>query len=223
MNRSFLVVCIFALGQITGCALPKKDYGAFFAHQPRSILVVPALNDTTEVSAASVYSTTTTRPLAERGYYVFPVLLTEGLLQDLGLAEAGLIHQVPPSRFYELFGADAVLFVTIEDWSNKYIVIQQSTVVEMKFVLTDTRTGTVLWEHTQNFTKSSGDGGGGGLGGLIAMAVKAAVVYAVNEMMEVDYRPLAVQANWMAFSTQGTGLPAGPYHPNHEADKSNYQ
>jgi hypothetical protein len=73
------------------------------------------VNESPEVTAPGVFITTVTVPLAERGYYVFPVYLTEVLLRDLGLPEAGLVHQLPSQRFFEHFSADAVLFVTIKD------------------------------------------------------------------------------------------------------------
>lgn len=214
-SRALLVAAV--LLALTGCA-PKKNYSAYFAHEPRSILIVPAMNETTAIEAQAVYMTTVTRPLAERGFYVFPVFLTNALLRDLGLPEAGLAHQLPPDRFRDLFGADAVLFVTIKDWSTKYIVIQSSTVVTVDLVLKDTRTGTVLWESTATAARNSGDAGGG----LIGMLVAAAVTYAVNQMVDVDYRPLAQQANTQAFITQGAGLPAGPYHPEFGTDRALY-
>ena len=214
---TLVLFALFALFALAGCAA-QKHYSAYFAHEPRSILVVPALNETTAVDAQPVYMTTVSRPLAERGFYVFPVYLTESLLRDLGLPEAGLVHQLPLERFREDFGADAVLFVTIKDWSNKYIVLQSSTVVTVSFVLKDTRTGTVLWESTQSAARNSGNGGGG----LIGMLVAAAVTYAVNQMVDIDYRPLALQANTQAFVMPGLGLPAGPYHPDFGRDKDRY-
>lgn len=214
MTRHLLV--LLTLVAVPGCAA-RKHYGAYYAHEPRSILVVPPLNETTALEAQGVYMTTVSRPLAERGFYVFPAFLTEALLRDLGLPEAGLVHQLPLERFHELFGADAVLFVTIQDWSNKYILVQASTVVKVSFTLKDTRTGTLLWESEQSAVRSSGDGGGSLLGMLIA----AAITYAVNEITEADYRPLAQQANVQAFNG-GTGLPAGPYHPDFGKDKDRY-
>jgi hypothetical protein len=217
MRRVRALYCL-ALLAVTGCVM-KKNYSAYFAHEPRSILVVPALNETTTVEAQPVYMTTVSRPLAERGFYVFPIYLTELLLRDLGLPEAGLVHQLPLDRFRDHFGADAVLFVTIKDWSTKYVVLQTSTVVTVHFVLKDTRTGTVLWETTQSAARNSGDGGGGG---LVGMMIAAAVTYAINAMIDIDYRPLALQANTQAFVIPGTGLPAGPYHPDFGKDKDKY-
>lgn len=65
MNKTLLVL-IVAMVFISGCAtVQKKDYSAFYAHRPRSIVVVPALNNTTEINAPLVFASTITAPLAE--------------------------------------------------------------------------------------------------------------------------------------------------------------
>jgi hypothetical protein len=204
----FKALGLCALFALSGCAPQRhRDLSEFRAHAPRSIVVVPVVNESTEVSAPSVFMTTVTRPLAERGYYVFPVYLTDLLLKDLGLYEAGHVHQLPPQRFLDLFGADAVLFITIKDWSTKYLVLQSSVVVDIEYVLKDTRTGMVLWESRQPIVHSSGGGGN-----LIAMAVAAAA-----HALMTDYRPLAQQANGMVFLPP-RGIPAGPYSPEFGRD-----
>lgn len=195
---------------LTGCAT-HNNLDAFYAHRPKSIVVVPVLNDSPEVTAPSVFITTITRPLAEKGYYVFPVYLTDMVLRDFGLTEAGHIHQLPPSRFSELFGADAVLFVTIKDWSTKYLVLVSTVTVEMEYILKDTKTGQVLWQRTQPYVYSS-NGGGNPIVALVSAAMTA---------LMVDYLPLARQANFMAFQPP-IGIPAGSYHPNYEKDSDRY-
>lgn len=208
--RFFLFLLMAALLQ--GCVAPQhQNLDAFYARSPRSIVVVPVVNESPEITANSVFITTITQPLAERGYYVFPVYLTDMILRDFGLVEAGHIHQLPTDRFFELFGADAVLFVTIKDWSTKYLVLASSVVVEMEYVLKDTRTGQELWKNKQTYAHSSGGGGN-----PIAMAVSAAI----NALI-TDYLPLARQANFMAFQPP-KGLPAGPYHPDYQKDKSRF-
>jgi hypothetical protein len=198
---------------VSGCAVKQKpDLSAFYAHKPRSILVVPVLNDSPEISAPSTFISTITAPLAERGYYVFPVYLTDLILRDFGLTEAGHIHQLPTQRFFDLFGADAVLLITIKDWSSKYLLLASSVVVSMEYELKDTRTGTVLWQAKQTVAQQSGNGGGG----LIGMAVAAAI----NAMM-TDYLPLARQANNLVFQPS-KGLPAGPYHPEYGKDQEKF-
>ena len=207
--RTFVIILLAGLMQ--GCISPQHaNLDAFYAHQPRSIVVVPVVNESPEVTANSVFITSITQPLAERGYYVFPVYLTDMILRDFGLVEAGHIHQLPTERFYELFGADAVLFITIKDWSTKYLVLASSVVVSMEYVLKDTRTGQVLWKNDQGYVQSSGGSD------LITMTVSAAI----NALM-TDYLPLARQANFLAFLPP-KGIPAGPYHPEYQQDKGKF-
>lgn len=207
--RALLIILLASLLQ--GCMTPQHaNLDAFYAHQPRSILVVPVVNESPEVTANSVFITSITQPLAEHGYYVFPVYLTDMILRDFGLVEAGHIHQLPTERFYELFGADAVLFITIKDWSTKYLVVASSVVVSMEYVLKDTRTGQVLWKNDQGFVQQSGGGD------LISMTVSAAI-----NALVTDYLPLARQANLLAFLPP-KGIPVGPYHPQYQKDKDQF-
>jgi len=211
MNWRALFVGCGLLSLLAGCAsVGKRDLSTFYAHEPRSIIVVPVVNESPEVTAPAVFVTTITVPLAERGYYVFPVYLTELLLRDLGLPEAGLVHQLPSQRFFDLFGADAVLFITIKDWSTKYLILVSSVVVEMEYVLKDTRTGTVLWQSKQQVARSSGGSN------PIAMVVSAAL-----NALFTDYLPLARQANNQVFRPPD-GLPAGRYHPDHGKDRDRF-
>lgn len=218
MKFVYLCVIVAVITQLSGCAIrPKIDLDTFYAHRPRSIVVVPVVNESPEVSAPSVFISTISQPLAERGYYVFPVYLTDLILKDFGLVEAGHVHQLPAQRFNELFGADAVLLVTIKDWSTKYLVLASVVVVEMEYVLKDTRTGLVLWENKQTYTHDSGSpGSGGGVGGLVVMAVAAAV-----NAIFTDYLPLARKANHLAFQPP-KGLPAGPYHADFRRDQEKF-
>ncbi len=202
---------ILLAGLMQGCIAPRHaNLEAFNAHQPRSIVVAPVVNESPEVTANSVFITSITQPLAERGYYVFPVYLTDMILRDFGLVEAGHIHQLPTERFYELFGADAVLLVTIKDWSTKYLGLVSSVAVSMEYILKDTKTGEVLWKNNQGYVQNSGGSD------LISMAVSAAI----NALI-TDYLPLARQANFLAFQPP-KGLPAGPYHPQYQQDKEQF-
>ena len=214
MKLGVSLVGLLIVITLQGCATapPKPDYSNFFENHPRSIVVVPAFNLSTAVEAPIVFDTTITRPFGERGYYVFPVFLTIDVLNDMGLSDEGLLSEVPSQRFKDVFGADAVLYVTIQDWVTKFIVISGSVTVTVQYKLVDTSTGAVLWERTKTVQRQSGGSG------LIGMVINAAVTAAT-----VDYRPLAVQANTMAVNQQGYGLPAGPYHTDYQKDYQNYQ
>ena len=203
---------------LTGCVTqPKPDYANFFDHQPHSILVVPPANKTTAVDAPAVFLTTVSAAFAERGYYVFPVFLVQDILNDLGATDEGAIAAIPPEKFKEVFGTDSILYVTITDWTTTYVVLSSNITVGAEYRLVDAGTGAVLWTGTQKVIQSSG-GGGGGLAGLIVAAVQAAVTATT-----VQYRPIAIQANNMAASRSGYGLPAGPYHPECQKDREQFK
>ena len=214
---SFILATCAALW-LSGCVTqPKPDYSNFFDHQPRSILVVPPANKTTAVDAPAVFLTTLSAAFAERGYYVFPVFLVQDILNDLGATDEGAIAAIPPEKFKEVFGTDSILYVTITDWTTTYVVLSSNITVGAEYRLVDAGTGAVLWTGTQKVIQSSG-GGGGGLAGLIVAAVQAAVTATT-----VQYRPIAIQANNMAASRSGYGLPAGPYHPEFQKDREQFK
>jgi len=218
---SCVVVACTALW-LSGCVTqpPKPDYTNFFDHQPRSILVVPPANKTTAVDAPAVFLTTVSAAFAERGYYVFPVFLVQDILNDLGATDEGAIAAIPPEKFKEVFGTDSILYVTITDWSTSYIVIASNIIVGAEYRLVDAGTGAVLWTGKQKVIHESGGGGGGGglIGALVAAAVNAAITATT-----VQYRPIAIQANNLAASQSGYGLPAGTYHPEFKKDREQFK
>ena len=74
-----VVLLALALG---GCVTAKPyDYTAFRQNPPRSILILPPINQSTAIEATYGYLSTVTRPVAERGYYVFPVAVVDQLLK----------------------------------------------------------------------------------------------------------------------------------------------
>ena len=140
-----------------GCVAPAKtDYGAYREHLPRSVLVLPPLNQSVHVNAPYGYLSTISEPLAEAGYYVFPVAVVDAFMKENGLPTPGEMHEVPLDKFAEIFGAEAVLYVTIEDYGQKYQVVQSTTIVKARAELVDVATGTPLWQGRVQVAQSSG-------------------------------------------------------------------
>lgn len=206
----------FAALSLAACVTTQqtpKDYSHFRAVDPHSVVVVPAVNRSLEVTAADYYLSTITVPLAERGYYVFPVHLVKRVMEDDGLSDADLVHSAPPERLGEMFHADAVLYVSIERWESTYAVLATSTEVTIAYALKDARTGETLWDDSESLVYQPQANNSGGLGGLLAQAIAAAI-----ERAKPNYMPLARQANGMAIYGPGKGLPAGPYSPTYRTD-----
>ena len=80
---------LLSLAFLSGCVSPPppKDYTAFKASAPRSILVLPPKNETVSVEGPYSYLSTVSRPLSELGYYVFPVNEVDELLKANGVTD----------------------------------------------------------------------------------------------------------------------------------------
>ena len=194
---------------LTACATApaSKDYAKFDLENPRSILVVPALNNTASVNAADFFVSTVSRPFAERGYYVYPAYMVKRVLEDQGLSDAGLVHSTNASRLGNLFGCDSVLFVEIDRWESQYLVISTSTNVKFNYILKSCKTGEELWRDTQALSYSpQASNSGNPLADLLVQAIVSAM-----EKGAPNYIPLTQQANLAAASMPGQGLPPGPY------------
>ena len=213
--RAKVVAAALAAALLAGCATPaKKDYTKFAAASPRAVLVVPVVNKSVDVTAADYFLSTVSVPLAERGYYVFPVNLVKRVLEDDGLSDASLVHSSDPAKLAKLFGADAVFYVTIERWDARYLVLTTEVTVELGYSLKSGASGEELWAHRQKmvYTPDSSSSGNP-LADLIASAVAAAITKAAP-----NYIPLARKANDQALAFPGPGIPAGPYRPEHKRD-----
>ena len=209
MNPLLRIAVLGAVLMLGACAAapPKHyDFAQFRTEAPRSILVVPVTNRSVDVNAPDYFLATISIPLAERGYYVFPVNMVKSVLSDDGLSDANLVHAGDPHRLGELFGADAVMYISIERWDARYAVLSTAVTVELNYTLKSTHTGLVLWNNHANVVYQPQANGGGGLGGLLASAIVAAI-----EKAAPNYMPLAHQANSGAINLKGTGIPAGPY------------
>lgn len=201
----FFVLCGILLS--TGCARTPHDYSAFERSRPKSILVIPPLNNSIEVNAPYIYLATITRPLAEKGYYVFPVAVIDHFLKENGLPTPHEMNGIPLDKIGEHIGADAVLYVTIENWGQKFQVIQSVTVVSVTLRLVDVQTGEEIWQATARAEAGSGNSGNDPLAALVA-----AVITQVLNTTVADPTPgLARQANYRAIYSQYSGLPDGPY------------
>lgn len=213
MRTKTLVTGMVLWGVLAGCVTtPPKDYTKFNAARPHSLLIVPVVNRSVDVTAPDYFLSTITIPLAEHGYYVFPVNMVKRLLEDEGLSDANLVHNAPPQKLCDLFGADAVLYVMIEQWDAKYLLITTQVTVALSYVIKDGKSGDTLWEHKERmvYSPQSQNTGGDPLAALIGMAINAAVTKAAP-----NYLPLARQANAKTFTYPGPGIPPGPYaNPN---------
>src|SRR6185436_19052948 len=98
-----------------------------------------------------------------------------------GVPRIGGAHAQPdrpnPAEGEDLFGADAVLFVTVENSSTSYFVVGSSVSATLDYELKDTRTGKSLWHRALTVAQGSDVIAPVG-GGLVAPAAVLALTMA---------------------------------------------
>lgn len=192
---------------LSGCVTPQPyDYTELVRKKPRSIVVIPPMNNTVEVAAPYVFLSTISKPLAEKGYYVFPVSVIDHFLKENGLPTPAEMNSIPLDKIREHIGADSVLYVSIDEWGQSYQVISSKTKVKVNLKLVDVKSGKLLWHTTSIAQQSSGDGGGGLLGAIIGAIVEQIASSAMDKTPG-----LARQANNRAIYNEVNGLLNGPY------------
>lgn len=201
-SRSLGLIAAAALLGLSGCAtVPPKDYTAFRQARPRSILILPPVNESADVRATYSVLTTTTRPIAELGYYVFPVMVVDQFMKENGMTMPDEMHQAPIAKLREVFGADAILYITVEKYGSKYQVLASVTMVHARAKLIDARTERVLWEGAARVDHS-------GQSGLL----EAVVEQVMNKLMDQAH-VVAAMASHQLLLPPGQGLIKGPHHP----------
>ncbi|MHB8845028.1 MAG: DUF799 domain-containing protein [Nitrospirota bacterium] len=197
---------------LAGCVPPQPDidYTAYRAANPRSILVLPPLNNSPDVRAPYSFLSTVTEPLAEAGYYVFPVALVDQTFRENGLSDPGEIHQVPPQKLREIFGADATLYITVTQYGSVYLLLGSEVRVTASARLVDNRSGQLLWQGRATASDSEGgNSGGGGLAGALIYAVVKQVISSIGD----QGHPVARRTSGRLFQVRPNGLLYGPRSP----------
>lgn len=189
---------------LTGCAnVAPKDYTEFRKSRPRSVLVLPPVNESADARATYSVLTTTTRPLAELGYYVVPVVIVDHFLKENGLTMPAEMHQAPLEKLREVFGADSVLYITVEQYGTKYQLVASNTLVHARAKLVDARSGVVIWEGTARASS-------GGQSGLI----EAVVEQVMSKLMDTAHIvAMAASEQLVAPRIPSQGLLKGFRHP----------
>jgi hypothetical protein len=210
----WLLVAFFAV-VLAGCTqyVTKDEFAPkMYSDHPTTILVLPPINKSTAADAKEYYATTVAEPLTNSGYYVFPMEVVYDILQQEGLFDTETMINVPVQKYKEFFGADAVLYVTIEQWDTKYFVTAGSVTVKAICELKSTVSGDVLWFYDEAVeVNTSGDSGGAtGLAGLLAKAISTAIKTATQ-----SYIPLARNASEKMF----LAMPFGKYHKQYNQDQ----
>jgi len=201
----------------TGCATQRKpyDYAAFKESRPRTILVLPPLNNSPDVAATYGMMSQVTYPLAESGYYVLPVTLVDETFKQNGLTTPNDIHEVSPAKLREIFGADAGLYVNVKNYGSSYIVVNSVTMVTAEAKLIDLRNGKVLWEGSATASSNENQNNNNG---LVGMLVSAIVNQIVATSTDASYKIAGITSSRLLMAGHKNGMLYGPRSPKYQSD-----
>ncbi|RQR43488.1 hypothetical protein DIE20_11520 [Burkholderia sp. Bp9131] len=215
-----LLLSVSVLSLLAACAGPAKnvDYTAFKNSRPTSILVLPPVNNTTDVNATNGMLSQMTMPLAEAGYYVIPVALAEETFKQNGLNGPAEIAQVDPAKLRSIFGADAVLYTKVTQYGSVYQLIDSTTIVAASAKLVSLKSGDVLWQGEGRATgKEVGVNVNVGMG-LVGSLVQAAVKQVAHNLTDEAHDVAGLTSQRMLSAGPPNGLLYGPRSPKYQTE-----
>lgn len=198
---------------LSSCAVKKEpyDYTAFKESKPKSILVVMPKNNSVDVKADNSVLARASYPLGELGYYVYPVALVDEVFKQNGLTDGNAIHSASLKKIQQIFGADAILYIIVNDYGTSYKVIDSVTTVSLDGKLVDVKTGKVLWEGEKRIAEGSNSSNQGVLGMLLSSVINQII----DTSRDKGYQIAAPTMNNLLYQGRNGGLLIGPKHPNY--------
>lgn len=188
----------------------ESQYAKMYEEKPVTLLVMPPINNSSNVEAKDLLYTSISRPLIEAGYYVISPLLAMDVLKAESAYDSELFFDAPLTAFQNYFGADAVVFSVIDTWAKKGLGIE----TEIRYVIKSTYTNEILFERSCDlYLDLSIDSGASGLFGAILDLAASAINTAAT-----DHIKAARKANYYILRD----IPRGKYSPDYMLDKDVY-
>lgn len=210
MKRLFPIILLTIA--VSSCGVSNQltresQYATMYENMPVTILVMPPINNTSNVEAKDLLYTSISRPLAEAGYYVISPLLAMDVLKAESAYDAELFIDRPLTMFRDFFGADAVVFSEIDDWTKRGFGID----TKIRYIIKSATSGEVLFDRSCDLylNLQQNSGGTSALSQLVDLAVSA-IATALT-----DHIVAARKANYYIFRD----IPRGKYSPDYLQDK----
>ena len=185
----------------------ESQYAKMYEEKPITLLVMPPINNSTNVEAKDLLYTSISRPLVEAGYYVISPLLAMDVLKAESAYDSELFFDAPLTTFQNYFGADAVVFSIIDTWAKKGTGIE----TKIRYVIKSAYSNEILFDRScdLHLDLSIDSGANGLLGALVDLAASAINTAAT------DHIKAARKANYYILSD----IPRGKYSPDYMLDK----
>lgn len=212
MKRIIPIILIYS-AVISSCGVANQvtresQYAALYNNMPLTILVMPPINNTSNVEAKDLLYTSISRPLAEAGYYVISPLLAMDVLKAESAYDSELFIDKPLTKFRDYFGADAVVFSQIDEWRKKGFGIN----TKIRYIIKSATSGEILFDRScELYLDLQQNSGGYTILSTLADLVVSAISTATTEHIEA-----ARKANYYIFRD----IPRGKYSADYLQDKN---
>ena len=148
MNRKLLTLVVmfnaFVMSACTTVPTMKQNP----ANPIRTIAVLPLVNNTNDVDGPFVVRTLLAARLGGYFYSVKPQEETDLILKDqMGVTLGSQLDMATSQQLCEKLNADALLFGSLEDFSQKITGIYNNKRVRLRVKLDNCKTGTTVWKN----------------------------------------------------------------------------
>ena len=197
---------------VTSCGMlntvtRESQYAKMYEEKPITLLVMPPINNSSNVEAKDLLYTSISKPLVEAGYYVISPLLAMDVLKAESAYDSEMFFDAPLTTFQNYFGADAVVFSIIDTWAKKGTGIE----TKIRYVIKSAYSNEILFDRSCDlYLDLSIDSGANGLLGALVDLAASAINTAAT-----DHIKAARKANYYILSD----IPRGKYSPDYMLDK----
>lgn len=187
-----------------------SQYPLMYEEKPLTLLVMPPINNTTNVEAKDLLYTSISKPLIDAGYYVIPPMIVMEVLREESAYDAEIFVDSSLDMFKEFFGADAVVFSEINKWAKVGVGID----ADIRYFIRSATTGEILFDRSCDlFLDLSSDSDNKTNSSFLSVLIDLAST-AINTAM-TDHIVAARKANYYIFKD----LPRGKYSPDYLQDR----
>ena len=202
-----ILCCMTASCGMISTVTRESQYAKMYEEKPITLLVMPPINNSTNVEAKDLLYTSISRPLVEAGYYVISPLLAMDVLKAESAYDSELFFDASLTTFQNYFGADAVVFSIIDTWAKKGTGIE----TKIRYVIKSAYSNEILFDRSCDlYLDLSIDSGANGLLGALVDLAASAINTAAT-----DHIKAARKANYYILSD----IPRGKYSPDYMLDK----
>lgn len=208
--KKILFIAILSCRLFSSCVTTSYTraelYPKMYEEKPLAILVMPPVNNTTNVEAKDLLYTSISYPLIEAGYYVVSPHLALEFMKNESAYDAEIFMDGDISMFGKVFGVDAVIFSIVDEWKKVGLGIE----TKIKYIVKSTKTNEILFDRTCDLYLDLQVNSGTGtlLGALLDLAASAIMT------ATTDHIVAARKCNAYIFSD----FPRGKYHPEYGLD-----